>query len=247
MNDIELLIKRYLDGLTTTEEERRLRHLLSREDAPQEWRALLPMLEKPAKEQQVDRWLAEDETAAYDRMVRRRKLNKAARIAAAAAAVAIVAILAVDLNHSPAPQQLADTDTIYIYRDRMPATPPKTETAAMAESAKPIRPTQPITTAGKLASKPTKPTQPANSPKSNATNEPKAEKTTDSLAFYLARLEAELDRVGDSVYTAQLEKMIRTDSRLQEIINRKLFEKLLEPDNHTAHNALEQTANDQLQ
>lgn len=240
MNDIELLIKRYLDGLTTTEEERRLRHLLSQEDAPQEWRALLPMLEKPAKEQPVDRWLAEDETAAYDRMVRRRKLNKAARIAAAAAAVAIVAILAVDLKHSPAPQQLADTDTIYIPRQ-------DARNAAMAESAKPIRPTQPITTAGKLASKPTKPTQPANSPKSNATNEPKAEKTTDSLAFYLARLEAELDRVGDSVYTAQLEKMIRTDSRLQEIINRKLFEKLLEPDNHTAHNALEQTANDQLQ
>ena len=79
MNDIERLIKRYLDGLTTTEEERRLHDLLSQDDAPEEWRALLPMLEKPAIEPPTDQWLTEDETAEYDRTVRRRRLKKAAK------------------------------------------------------------------------------------------------------------------------------------------------------------------------
>ena len=57
MNDIERLIKRYLDGLTTTEEERRLHDLLSQDDAPEEWRALLPMLEK-ASHRAADRPMA---------------------------------------------------------------------------------------------------------------------------------------------------------------------------------------------
>lgn len=247
MNDIERLVKRYLDGLTTTEEERCLRNLLSREDAPGEWRALLPMLEKPSCEPPIGRWLAEDNTATYDRMVRRRRLAWTARIVAAAAAVAAVAVLAIDLNHKPAPQQLADIDTIYIYRDKTPATPPRTENAAKDESAKPARHNPPATSPAKPTQIPTSSTTPPNSQEGMAQAAPAAEEETDSLAFYLARLEAELDRVGDSVYTAQLEKMIRTDSRLQEIINRKLFEKLLEPDNHTAHNILYSPQNNQIQ
>lgn len=56
--------------------------------------------------------------------------------------------------------------------------------------------------------------------------------------------EKELDRVGDSVYTAQVEKMIRTDARLQEIISRKLLDYLLAPDNDNAKNNITTTRND---
>lgn len=57
-------------------------------------------------------------------------------------------------------------------------------------------------------------------------------------------LKKELDRVGDSVYTAQVEKMIRTDARLQEIISRKLLDNLLAPDNDNAKNNMTTTRND---
>ena len=235
MNDIERLIKRYLDGLTTTEEERRLCDLLSKDDTPEEWRALLTMLEKPTNEPPTDQWLTEDETAEYDRTVRRRRLNKAARILTAAAAVAATVIMTVGIKQSPVPQQLTRIDTIYIIREATTATAAKTETTATMESDKPLSNTAPAPAPKQPTDIQSKPTTPDTMP-TTAEN-------ADSLEFYLARLEKELDRVGDSVYTAQLEKMIRTDSRLQEIINRKLFEKLLEPDNYITHNNLEQKPN----
>lgn len=64
-----------------------------------------------------------------------------------------------------------------------------------------------------------------------------------SASIYLFP-EKELDRVGDSVYTAQVEKMIRTDARLQEIISRKLLDYLLAPDNDNAKNNMTTTRND---
>ena len=84
----------------------------------------------------------------------------------------------------------------------------------------------------------------ARKPSATADSTPKGTQNADSLDYYLARLEKELDRVGDSVYTAQVEKMIRTDARLQEIINRKLLDYLLAPDNDNAKNNMTTTRND---
>lgn len=236
MNDIERLIKRYLDGLTTTEEERRLHDLLSQDDAPEEWRALLPMLEKPAIEPPTDQWLTEDETAEYDRTVRRRRLKKAARILTAAAAVAATVIMTIDIKQSSHPQQLARIDTVYIFRETTTAMATKAEPSISIDSDKPLQNTVPVPTTKQ-------PTDIQGEPITAPDTMPATAESTDSLEFYLARLEKELDRVGDSVYTAQLEKMIRTDSRLQEIINRKLFEKLLEHDNYITHNNQGQNPN----
>ena len=146
MNDIERLIKRYLDGLTTTEEERRLHDLLSQDDAPEEWRALLPMLEKPAIEPPTDQWLTEDETAEYDRTVRRRRLKKAARILTAAAAVAATVIMTIDIKQSSHPQQLARIDTVYIFRETTTAMATKAEPSISIESDKPLQNTVPVPT-----------------------------------------------------------------------------------------------------
>ena len=43
---------------------------------------------------------------------------------------------------------------------------------------------------------------------------------TDSLAYYLARLEHCLDQVDDSVYMERAEEIIRADARLQLLVNR---------------------------
>ena len=44
--------------------------------------------------------------------------------------------------------------------------------------------------------------------------------TTDQLNDYIARLEAEMEAVDDSVRSAHLEKLIAADYRLQQLVNR---------------------------
>ncbi len=214
MNDIHQRAQRFLDGLTTTEEERRLHELLRQDDAPDELRALLPMLEKPNLGHYADLWLTEDETETYRDIVRQRKLRKALRWATAAAAMAVVAIM------------LKPTHA-------MALTKPDGTSADTA-----IHHADPRGTGPKSAR------QYARKPSATADSTPKGTQNADSLDYYLARLEKELDRVGDSVYTAQVEKMIRTDARLQEIINRKLLDYLLAPDNDNAKNNMTTTRND---
>jgi len=42
----------------------------------------------------------------------------------------------------------------------------------------------------------------------------------DSLQYYIARLEHELEQVTDSNYTAKAEQIIRADARLQRLVQR---------------------------
>lgn len=44
--------------------------------------------------------------------------------------------------------------------------------------------------------------------------------TSDSLDFYLARLEKSLDEVSDSLYQERAEQIIRADARLQRLVRR---------------------------
>ena len=112
MNDIHQLAQRFLDGLTTTEEERRLHELLRQDDAPDELRALLPMLEKPNLGHYADLWLTEDETETYRDIVRQRKLRKALRWATAAAAMAVVAIMLTGKPGNGHEKVFTHTDTV---------------------------------------------------------------------------------------------------------------------------------------
>jgi hypothetical protein len=49
---------------------------------------------------------------------------------------------------------------------------------------------------------------------------PSQVKTVDSLQFYIARLEKELDEVSDSDYATQAEQIIKADARLQRLVQR---------------------------
>ena len=44
--------------------------------------------------------------------------------------------------------------------------------------------------------------------------------SVDSVDYYIARLEAEMNTLEDSVSTAQLEKLINADARLRQLVNR---------------------------
>ena len=50
--------------------------------------------------------------------------------------------------------------------------------------------------------------------------------TIDSLQYYIARLEHELENVADSTYTAKAEQVIRADARLQKLVQRIMIGEL---------------------
>jgi hypothetical protein len=54
--------------------------------------------------------------------------------------------------------------------------------------------------------------------------------TIDSLQYYIARLEHELENVSDSTYTAKAEQVIRADARLQKLVQRIMIGELTKDD-----------------
>ena len=50
--------------------------------------------------------------------------------------------------------------------------------------------------------------------------------TTDSLQYYIARLEKELENVNESTYTAKAEEVLRADARLQRLVQRIMIGEL---------------------
>ena len=53
-----------------------------------------------------------------------------------------------------------------------------------------------------------------------------AANTTDSLQFYIARLEKELENVNESTYTTKAEEVLRADARLQKLVQRIMMGEL---------------------
>lgn len=101
MNDIDILTQRYLDGATSLQEERRLAELIDNcPHATEEQKAIALMLRQGVthSEEEMEQWLAEDETAVYDSMVARRQRRKGMVKWAAAASVAVIVGLSLWLN-----------------------------------------------------------------------------------------------------------------------------------------------------
>lgn len=176
------LIDRFLNGQTTPEEEHLIAGGLERE-------------------YDVDAWLLEDETEAYERIVslrRRRMLGRWAAVAVLAATVVMGAILLW-------PQDAAETPVAKTHKVNSDArlvsdnTVMQNYTQTAGKSPRPVR-----------VAKSTPPAQ-------EKCAQPKA---ADSLQIYIARLEKELDNVGDSDYTTQAEQIIKADERLQRLVQR---------------------------
>ena len=50
--------------------------------------------------------------------------------------------------------------------------------------------------------------------------------TTDSLQYYIARLEKELENVNESTYTTKADEVLRADARLQKLVQRIMIGEL---------------------
>lgn len=195
--------------------EKLIEKLLKEQTTPEEEHLIAQMLHRKGHEE-TDLWLAEDETATYDRLVAKHH-SRRRTIRWAVAAVLTVFIAAGAIVLWPHGESPAGGDTIAVHR-----TEAKTAAGQEANPAVAPEPAAPVTHAPVVAqqSDATRAKSGATRVKARATHSPKAGNTTDSLQYYIARLEQELAQVTDSGYTAKAEQIIRADARLQRLVRR---------------------------
>lgn len=186
-----------------------IERLLNEQTTPEEEHLIAQMLQQ---EEDMDSWLTEDETAEYDRIVGQRKAKRRF-LRWAVAAVLVLMVVAGAFVLWPREQISEDM----VAKKESVSSPQKTEVEDTAE----ITP---------LIAKPVSTPKKAN----NRVRQPATANTQDSLEYYIARLEKELDEITDSInYTAKAEQIIRADARLQKLIQRIMIGELTKDDQHT--------------
>lgn len=211
--------------------EKLIEKLLKEQTTPEEEHLIAQMLHRKGHEE-TDLWLAEDETATYDRLVAKRP-SRRRTVRWAVAAVLTVFIAAGAIVLWPHDESPAGGDTIAAHRtevktavgqDAKPAAGQEAESAVGQEAKTAVvqEPAATVIHAPAVAQQAgaTRAKSGATRVKARATHSPKAANTTDSLQYYIARLEQELAQVTDSSYTAKAEQIIRADARLQRLVRR---------------------------
>lgn len=179
------LIDKLLNEQTTPEEE----HLIAQE---------------LRQEEDIERWLIEDETAVYDHIVAKQQAKRRnLRWAIAAVIVALVISGATILW----PQRASETQVA------------KTTNAILNDKPNDTTKQQPLLP-------PTEIQQPV--PQKAKVKAVKRRQTsvTDSLNYYIARLEKELENVNESTYTTKADEVLRADARLQKLVQRIMIGEL---------------------
>ena len=179
------LIDKLLNEQTTPEEE----HLIAQE---------------LRQEEDTERWLIEDETAAYDSIVAKRQAKRRnLRWAIAAVIVAIVISGATILW----PQQASKTQVA------------KTTNAILNDKPNDTTKQQPLLSSTEIQQA---------VPQKAKVKAVKRRQTsvTDSLNYYIARLEKELENVNESTYTTKADEVLRADARLQKLVQRIMIGEL---------------------
>jgi len=178
------LIDKLLNEQTTPEEE----HLIAQE---------------LRHEEDIERWLIEDETAAYDSIVAKRQARRRYLRWAIAAVIVALMISGATLLW---PQQASDPQ--------------------MATTSNVILNNQPNDTKQQPLLSSTEIQQAV--PQKAKVKAVKRRQTsvTDSLNYYIARLEKELENVNESTYTTKTEEVLRADARLQKLVQRIMIGEL---------------------
>ena len=179
------LIDKLLNEQTTPEEE----HLIAQE---------------LRQEEDIERWLIEDETAVYDHIVAKRQAKRRnLRWAIAAVIVALVISGATILW----PQQASETQVA------------KTTNAILNDKPNDTTKQQPLLSSTEIQQA---------VPQKAKVKAVKRRQTsvTDSLNYYIARLEKELENVNESTYTTKADEVLRADARLQKLVQRIMIGEL---------------------
>ena len=188
-----------------------IERLLNEQTTPEEEHLVAQMLQQ---EENMDSWLAEDETAEYDRIVNERRA-KHHFLRWAIAAIIVLLVAAGGFVLWPREQT---SDTIAEQKKKEVTEPVIRDAEPVVRNMEP-----PVATASP---------KPAVSPKGIAKRVKQQQKanTTDSLQYYIARLEKELENVNESTYTAKAEEVLRADARLQKLVQRIMMGELTKDD-----------------
>ena len=188
-----------------------IERLLNEQTTPEEEHLVAQMLQQ---EEDMDSWLAEDETAEYDRIVNERRA-KHHFLRWAIAAIIVLLVAAGGFVLWPREQT---SDTIAEQKTKEIIEPVIREAEPVVRNMEPS-----VATASP---------KPAVSPKGIAKRVKQQQKanTTDSLQYYIARLEKELENVNESTYTAKAEEVLRADARLQKLVQRIMMGELTKDD-----------------
>ena len=217
------LIVRYLNGLTSPEEERQFRDALeAKTSLSEDERAVLELLSLSYPEEDTAALLAEDLGADFDAMTAKRiespplqgELGRAslftrrfATVLSIAAVLLIAFLLWSESNKETLTQQ--EVKPIVAEAEPQPVPQPFVEEKKEEEIVAEVQPMpHPV-------SKP-RPVHKA----VEQEDVPASPSPSDSFDYYLAHLEAEMEALDDSVSTAHLEKLISADARLQQLVNR---------------------------
>ena len=179
------LIDKLLNEQTTPEEE----HLIAQE---------------LRQEEDIERWLIEDETALYDSIVAKRQAKRRyLRWAIAAVIIALVISGATILW----PQQASETQVA------------KTTNGILNDKPNDTTKQQPLLSSTEIQQA---------VPQKAKVKAVKRRQTsaTDSLNYYIARLEKELENVNESTYNTKAEEVLRADARLQKLVQRIMIGEL---------------------
>lgn len=179
------LIDKLLNEQTTPEEE----HLIAQE---------------LRQEEDIERWLIEDETAVYDHIVAKRQAKlRYLRWVIAAVIVALLISGATLLW----PQQASDPQVATTSNVILNNQPNDTKQQPLLSSTE-IQQAVPQKAKVKAVKR-------------------RQISTTDSLNYYIARLEKELENVNESTYTTKADEVLRADARLQKLVQRIMIGELM--------------------
>ena len=164
--------------------------------------------QKLRQKEDIERWLIEDETALYDSIVAKRQAKRRyLRWAIAAVIVALVISGATILW----PQQVSETQVA------------KTTNAILNDKPNDTTKQQPLLSSTEIQQA---------VPQKAKVKAVKRRQTsvTDSLNYYIARLEKELENVNESTYTTKADEVLRADARLQKLVQRIMIGELTKDD-----------------
>lgn len=175
--------------------------LLNEQTTPEEEHLIAQELRQ---KEDIERWLIEDETALYDSIVAKRQAkHRYLRWTIAAVIVAIVISGATILW----PQQASETQVA------------KTTNAILNDKPNDTTKQQPLLSSTEIQQA---------VPQKAKVKAVKRRQTsvTDSLNYYIARLEKELANVNESTYTTKADEVLRADARLQKLVQRIMIGEL---------------------
>ena len=175
--------------------------LLNEQTTPEEEHLIAQELRQ---KEDIERWLIEDETALYDSIVAKRQAKRRnLRWAIAAVIVALVISGATILW----PQQASETQVA------------KTTNAILNDKSNDTTKQQPLLSSTEIQQA---------VPQKAKVKAVKRRQTsaTDSLNYYIARLEKELENVNESTYSTKAEEVLRADARLQKLVQRIMIGEL---------------------